>query len=182
MALSREEIAARYGTALFEYAQDMNALETVYEDLQELAVAVDENPQILNVFSDPIFNSDEKKKSLAIIEHDLTDEVQNFLNFLLEYDRFADLPEIITYFKQLYDDAGQIVSGTVTTAMQLNESQLKALSKSYAQKYGLKEVRLENKVNQDIIGGVVLQVGDRVINGSVKNKLKKIHAQLVNKD
>ena len=56
MALSREEIANRYGSALFGYAQDMRALETVYDDLQELKKAVQANPRILTILSDPILN------------------------------------------------------------------------------------------------------------------------------
>ncbi|WEV71488.1 ATP synthase F1 subunit delta [Lactobacillus sp. ESL0785] len=182
MALSREEIAARYGGALFGYAQDTNSLVAVHADLQELAQAVSANPQILNVFSDPIFNSIEKKKSLSVIEQGLTAEVQNFLNFLLDYNRFNDLLDIIDRFNDLYDEANKITSGTATTAVKLDDAQLTALSRSYAQKYGLKDVRLENQVDKDILGGVILQIGDRLIDGSVKNKLKKIRVQLINKD
>ncbi|MDF7672154.1 ATP synthase F1 subunit delta [Lactobacillus sp. ESL0701] len=182
MALSREEIAARYGTALFGYAQDMNSLDAVHADLQELAQAVSVNPQILSVFSDPIFNSDEKKASLSVIEQGLNAEVQNFLNFLLEYDRFADLLDIIDEFNDLYDRAKKITSGTAITAVKLDDTQLAALSNSYAQKYGLKDVRLKNEVDESILGGVILRIGDRLIDGSIKNKLKKIRVQLINKD
>ena len=80
MALSKAEIAARYGTALFDYAEDMAALDTVHADMQELAEAISNYPQILQVFSDPIFNSAEKAKSLSAIEQGLSEEVQNFLD------------------------------------------------------------------------------------------------------
>lgn len=182
MALTREEIAARYGTALFDYAQDMNALEEVHVDLQELRQAVSANPKILSVFSDPIFNSTEKKKSLSIIEEGFTKEVQTFLNLLLDYNHFLQLVDIIDCFNELYNDNKKIMVGTAVTAVELDDAQLKALGQSYAKKYDLTSVNLKNEVDKSIIGGVILKVGDCVIDGSVKNKLKKIRAQLISKN
>ena len=182
MALSTEEIAARYGTALFDYAEDMDALETVHADLQELAQAVSDYPQILQAFSDPIFNSAEKAKSLSVIEQGLTKEVQNFLNLLLDYDHFLELPEIIKCFNDLYNQSQKIETGVAVSAVPLDQEQLQKLGAGYAQKYNLQKVILTNVVDQNIIGGVILKVGDCVIDGSVKNKLKKIRAQLINKN
>ncbi|BDR60365.1 ATP synthase F1 subunit delta [Lactobacillus xylocopicola] len=182
MALSKEEIAARYGTALFDYAQDMKALEAVHADLQELRQALSAHPQILQVFSDPILNTTEKKKALSAIEQGLVDEVQNFLNLLLDYNHFSALPAIIAYFNDLYNKNKKIMAGTAITSIELDESQLKALGESYAQKYGLTQVHLDNEVDDSIIGGVILKVGDYVVDGSVKNKLTKIRARLISKD
>lgn len=179
MALSREEVAARYGAALFGYAQDNKALDTVYDEMMELKKAVNANPQIISVLSDPVLNSKDKKTILTAIEKDFSDEVQGFLNLLLEYNRFADLVDIIDQFALLYDDEKKIASGTATTAVKLDADQLKRLGESFAKKYNLNAVRLENKVDPSILGGVVLQVKDRVIDGSVKNKLKKIRAQII---
>ncbi|RVU71269.1 MULTISPECIES: ATP synthase F1 subunit delta [Lactobacillus] len=182
MALSREEIAARYGAALFGYAQDMKVLDQVFAELQELQKAVKANPAIVNVLSDPILNKDEKKASLDAIEKDFSDEVQGFLNLLLEYDRFEYLLDIIARFNYLYDQEKSIASGTAITAVKLDDDQLKRLGDSYAKKYNLNAVRLENQVDPSIIGGVILQIKDRVIDGSVKNRLKKIRAQLIDEN
>ena len=182
MALTREEIAARYGTALFDYVQDMNALDSVYLDLQELHQALVANPRILKAFSDPVFNNAEKQKSLSIIDKGLSKEVQNFLNLLLSYNHFLELVEIIDYFNQLYDAEKKIMVGTAVTAVKLDDAQLQAIGESYAQKYHLAAVHLNNEVDKSVIGGVILKVGDCVIDGSVKNKLKKIRAQLISKN
>ncbi|RHW49167.1 ATP synthase F1 subunit delta [Lactobacillus bombicola] len=182
MALSKEEIAARYGTALFDYAQDMHAEDTVHEDLVELLKAISTYPQILKVFSDPIFNSNEKRASLAIITKGLSQEVRTFLKLLLEYNHFLELPDIIMYYNDLYNKDKHVTRGLAITAVKLTRQQLKQLGDSYAQKYGFSNVELENQVDESIIGGVILKVGDYVIDGSVKNKLKKIRAQLINKD
>jgi len=182
MALSKAEIAARYGTALFDYAEDMAALDTVHADMQELAKAISTYPQILKVFSDPIFNSTEKAKSLSAIEQGLSEEVQNFLNLLLDYDHFLELPDIINCFNDLYNKNQKIETGVAVSAVALDQTQLQKLGDSYAKKFGLASVTLENKVDPEIIGGVILKVGDCVIDGSVKNKLNKIRAQLINKN
>lgn len=73
----------------------------------------------------------------------------------------------------------KIASGTATTAVKLDDDQLQRLGDSFAKKYNLNAVRLENKVDPSILGGVVLQVKDRVIDGSVKTKLNKIRAQII---
>ncbi|ATO53780.1 F0F1 ATP synthase subunit delta [Lactobacillus amylovorus DSM 20531] len=185
MALSREEIAARYGTALFGYAQDNKVLDTVYDEMMELKKAAVANPKFISVLSDPILSSKDKKSLLTAVEKDFSDEVQGFLNLLLEYNRFADLIDIIDEFALLYDDEKKIAAGTATTAttaVKLDDDQLKRLGDSYAKKYDLNAVRLENKVDPSILGGVVLRVKDCVIDGSVKNRLKKIRAQIIDKN
>ena len=182
MALSKAEIAARYGTALFDYAEDMAALDTVHADMQELAEAISNYPQILQVFSDPIFNSAEKAKSLSVVEQGLSEEVQNFLNLLLDYDHFMELPDIINCFNDLYNKNQKIETGVAVSAVALDQRQLQELGTSYARKFNLRKVILTNEVDQSIIGGVILKVGDCVIDGSVKNKLNKIRAQLINKN
>lgn len=182
MALSREELAARYGVALFDYAQDMKVLEPMHDELQELKLAVEENPAIIGVLSDPILNSEEKRKTLSEIEKPFSNEVQSFLNLLLDYNRFADLIDIIDYFNNLYNEQKSIASGTAITAVKLDADQLKRLGESYAKKYNLNAVRLENQVDPSILGGVILQVKDCVIDGSVKTKLSKIRAQLVDEN
>lgn len=181
MALSREEIAARYGTALFGYAEDVHNLDAIHAELNELAIALKENPKFVATLSDPILNRKDKEALLTSVERDLSEEVQNFLNMLLDYNRFDVVIEIIAFFNQLYNKAKGVASGTVTTSYQLSSDELSRLSDGYAKKYHLSSVRLENEVDPSIIGGAVLQVGDIVIDGSVKHRLTKIRRQLIDK-
>lgn len=178
MSLSREEIARRYGTAAFEYAKDMNKLDAFFEELTELKKAAIEEPRLIQVLSDPILDSNEKVKFLQAIEQGFSAEVQEFLNFLLNYNRFNVLIDIVDYFTSLYNAEKKIGTGVVKTAVKLDEDQLQRLAKSYASKYGLNKLHLENEVDPEIIGGVVLEVQGRVIDGSVKHRLDKIRAQL----
>lgn len=180
MALSKEEIAVRYSTALFGYAQDMKALDQVHEQMNALQKAVQANPRIINLLSDPLINSEQKQKVLIAITKPFSAEVQNFLHLLLSYDRFADLNAIIDRFNHLYDQKKKIAFGVATTAFKLDAQQLKRLCTSAAKRCHLKHVYLKDQVDPAILGGVILQIGDRVVDGSVRNKLQKIRALITN--
>ena len=173
MALSREEISARYGVALFGYCQDTNSLDNVYGELQVLKSAVLDNPRLSEVLSSPVYSIKEKKQLLKNISADFSQEVQQFLELLLDYGRFAVLPDIVDQFNMRYNKLNNIAFGKVISAVKLDDDQ------AYAKKYNLKELKLTNQVNPSIIGGVILEVEDYIIDGSAKTKLKKIRAQLV---
>lgn len=178
MALSREETARRYGTAIFDFAQDTDKVAEFYEELTALKQAAEAEPRFVAVLSDPVLDSGEKRKLLSAVEQGFSAEVQEVLDFLLSYDRFAYLVNIIDYFVLLYNKANGIDTGVAKTAVKLDKDQLQRLADSYAKKYGLKELHLVNEVDPEIIGGVVLKTQGRVIDGSVKHRLEKIRAHL----
>ncbi len=182
MALSKEEIANRYGAALFAYAQDSNCLETLHEENTALLTAVKENPNVIRVLSDPILNQVEKKKFLDAFSEPFSTEMSSFLKLLLEYDRISSLAAILENFDTRYDKFKKIAYGIVISSVPLSSDQLERLGKAYAQKYGLTQLYLKNQVDTTILGGVILQVEDRIIDGSVRTKLKKIRAQLMSEE
>lgn len=182
MALSREEIAARYGAALFGFAQDQNTLDDIYQEMMSLKKAIAQNPQLLALLSDPITRSSEKRAVLEAVSEPFSTEVKEFLSLLLEYNRFTEIEPIIERFGNLYDHFKGIGRGNAITAVKLDQAQLEKLEQAYANKYHLNALRLENEVDKSILGGVILQVEDRVIDGSVRNRLNKIRVQLTSND
>ena len=179
MALSREEIASRYSKALLAYAQDANSLDAVHEDMNVLLQVAKENPDMLRLLSDPIIRKDQKEEFLSSFSDKFSVETKNFLDFLLEYRRFESLTAIIEAFNTLYDEYKNIASGTAVSAIKLNEDELSRISQAYAKKYGFKELILTNKVDQSILGGIILKVGDRIIDGSIRTRLQQIREQLI---
>ncbi|MDN6028947.1 MAG: ATP synthase F1 subunit delta [Lactobacillus sp.] len=179
MAISNEERAIRYGQALFAYAQDADKLALVRQDLTELQQALGVNPKFVAMLTNPVLALGQKQAMLKAVEAGLAPETQNFLDLLLDYGRFNLLLLVIAAFNQLFDQAEGRASGRVTSSVTLTQAQLTELGASYAKKNGLKQVILKNDVDPDIIGGVVLQVGDYVIDGSIKHKLMKIRRQLM---
>ncbi len=178
MALSREEIASRYSKALFAYAQDANSLDAVHEDMNVLLQVAKENPDMLRLLSDPIIRKNQKE-FLSSFSDKFSSETKNFLDFLLEYRRFESLTAIIEAFNTLYDEYKNIASGTAVSAIKLNEDELSRISQAYAKKYGFKELILTNKVDPSILGGIILKVGDRIIDGSIRTRLQQIREQLI---
>lgn len=178
MALSREETARRYGIAIFDFAKDSGKTEFMYSELTELKKAVQAEPRFVQVLSNPVLDAKQKESLLTAVEKGFSAELQEVLNFLLSYDRFDNLVDIIDYYIHLYNAANHIGTGVAKTALKLDEDQLQRLADSYAKKYGLQALHLENEVDPEIIGGVVLEVEGRVIDGSVKHRLEKIRAML----
>ena len=179
MALSIEEIASRYSKALFAYAQDANSLDAVHEDMNVLLQVAKENPDMLRLLSDPIIRKNQKEEFLSSFSDKFSIETKNFLDFLLEYRRFESLTAIIEAFNTLYDEYKNIASGIAVSAIKLNEDELSRISQAYAKKYGFKELILTNKVDSSILGGIILKVGDRIIDGSIRTRLQQIREQLI---
>lgn len=179
MALSREEIAARYSKALFEYSYDANVLDEVHDELNVLLQVAKANSEIIQLLSDPILNKDEKRAFLDAFTTGASDETKEFLKFLVEYQRFSDFIDIIEAFDVRYNKAKNIADGIATTAIALQKEELDKIANAYAKKYGLATLKIKNKVDPSILGGVVLQVGDIRIDGSIRTKLQEIREQLL---
>lgn len=177
-SLSREETASKYGKALFDYANDANQLELVHEEMNILKQVLEGNPKVLMLLSNPILSIKQKKDFLIAFTTELSEESKNFLNFLVDYNRFGNLEDIILEFDNIYNCKKQIADGIVVTAYKLDSTELEKISKTYSKKFGLKELLLTNKVDKSILGGVILSVGDQVIDGSVKRKLQNIRKQI----
>jgi len=156
MSLSREEIASRYGMALFEYAKENARLALVHDEVDELIKVLQENPKFELLMASPLLSSNDKKQILKAVAAEMTVEMANFLNLVLEYGRFADLGCILQAFDKFYD-------------REMNEASGVAI---------LSNIHLTNQVDANILGGVVLKVGDHIIDGSIKNKLQQIRKQL----
>ena len=179
MALSREEIASRYSKALFAYAQDAKKLDEVHEDMNVLYQVANENPDMLRLLSDPIIRKNQKEEFLSSFSGKFSAETKNFLSFLLEYRRFSALVEIIDAFNELYNQDKNIASGIAISAIELENDELNRLRQAYAKKYGFKELILTNEVDSSILGGIILKVGDRIIDGSIRTRLQQIREQLI---
>lgn len=134
---------------------------------------------MLRLLSDPIIRKNQKEEFLSSFSDKFSIETKNFLDFLLEYRRFESLTAIIEAFDALYDEYKNIASGIAVSAIKLNEDELSRISQAYAKKYGFKELILTNKVDPSILGGIILKVGDRIIDGSIRTRLQQIREQLI---
>ncbi|MGC7871751.1 F0F1 ATP synthase subunit delta [Desulfosporosinus sp. SYSU MS00001] len=170
-------LARRYSQALFEIASE-TSLELIDADLRELTQLVEENDEVKKVLLHPHISLSEKKSVMAkILRDDFSETVRHFLYLLIDRKRENLLPFIQREFTRLADEARKVVEAKVASAIALSASQLDDLKKAIGRMTG-KDVRLISEVREELIGGVLIQIGDRVMDGTIAHALAKMREDL----
>ncbi len=170
-------VARRYARALFAIGQEAGAdeLTTYGQELTVISDILKGAPELFRVFKNPIFGVEQKKAVLEkVLEKlDLSKMVQNFCFLLAEKDRLAFLPDIQSYYATLLDEAQGVVRGQLTTAYELSDSRQDEI-KAQLEGQTKRKVDLNYEVNTDILGGLVLKIGDKVFDASIRAQLDMI--------
>jgi ATP synthase F1 delta subunit len=168
-----EELARVYAEALFGAAKDAGKLDEVHEQLGEFADVLSENREMQLFFFSPYFSSTEKKEGLGKAVKGAEPELVNFLELLAEKHRTPVLFRIRRQFDALWAKENKRLGVTVTSAVELDPKVVESLGKQIEDQTG-QTVELESRVDDGIIGGIVLQVGNMVLDASVKHRLEKL--------
>jgi F-type H+-transporting ATPase subunit delta len=170
-------IARPYAEAAFALAREQDAL-PLWSRMLQLASAVVADPKVAEALDSPRLDAAAKESLLLSICGDqLTAEGRNFLRVLIGADRIKLLPAIYAMFESLKDAASGLAKATVETAFPLSDRDLTDLTASLERRFG-KKIEATVTVNQELIGGVRVVVGDTVIDGSVQEQLRAMAAQL----
>ena len=168
-----EEIAEVYARALFEVAKEGEKLDEVREQLGEIADAVAESRDLQVFFFSPYFSSEEKVQGLGKAISGADDIVENFLALLVEKHRMPALFRIRQQYEALWQEENQILPVQVTSAIELDKKTVKNIGDQIGERTGRK-VELSSNVDPDILGGIVLQVGNSVLDASIRNRLENL--------
>ena len=168
-----EEIARVYADALFGVAKEKGKLDSIREQLGEFADALKENHEMQLFFFSPYFSSTEKEEGLAKAVSGAEPELVNFLDLLLEKHRMPVLFRIRRNYDSLWDKENKRLGVTVTSAVELDPEIAQRIGSEIEQQTGNK-VELESKVDPEILGGLVVQVGNMVLDTSIRNRLEKL--------
>lgn len=167
-------VARRYAKALFSIGQEKgaDALDAYGKDLSGLAEILDQAPELLRIFRNPIISVDEKKQVLEKLFAKLkpSDVVKNFCLLLADKERLSALPDIIAVYSELLDIEQGVVRGELVTAIKLDSKKQTAVKKELEKKSGKKLV-LDFEADKSILGGVVLKVGDMIMDASLRAQL-----------
>jgi F-type H+-transporting ATPase subunit delta len=168
-------MAGRYAIALFELALDEDKLEEVDDGLSRLDSLLGESDDFLRVVRSPIFSSDEQARALvAIATHTgITGLTANFLQLLVRNRRLFALRDIIAGFRRLLADHRDEIIAEVTSAVPLSETQTEELKATLKAKTG-KDVTLNQTVDPAIVGGLIVKIGSRMIDTSIRSKLNAL--------
>jgi len=172
-------LASRYASALISIATELDLLEKVRSEIKEIGIAYRGSDVLWSFLKHPLVSKEDKKKVINELLHNrVCEETRNFLLVLVDKGRLELLPEIAIVFEKLADLFGGICRVKVKTYLPISEKQEKALHEKMRRVFG-KKVLLEIEQDSSIMGGLAIFIGDKVIDGSVKYRLKKLREKLL---
>jgi F-type H+-transporting ATPase subunit delta len=173
-----EEIATVYARSLFEVAREQDKLDVVREQLGAFADALSETRELQVFLFSPYFSTQEKKDGLERAVTGADPVVMNFLELLIEKHRTPAIFRIRARYDALWEEENRLLPVQVTSAVALDEAIVKQLGDRISEQTGRK-VELSSSVEPDILGGIVVRVGNSVLDASVRNRLEQLRKQVV---
>jgi ATP synthase F1 delta subunit len=172
-----EEIAAVYARSLFEVAKEQDKLDKVRDELGEFADALNGSRELQVFLFSPYFSTKEKTEGLDKAISGADETVLNFLRLLIEKHRMPVLFRVRAEFDRLWEEENRLLPVTVTSAVELPKQTIKQIGDRIAEQTDRK-VDLQSKVDPDILGGIVVQVGNSVLDASIRNRLENFRKQV----
>jgi ATP synthase F1 delta subunit len=172
-----EEIARVYADALFEAAKDAGKLDAIHDQLGEVAEAIANNHDLQVFLFSPYFSSAEKREGLERAISGADPELVNFLELLVEKHRMPAIFRIRARFDELWAEENRQLDVTVASAIELDQSVIEHVREQIEKQTGRK-VQLSAEVNPDILGGLVLRVGNMVLDASLRSKLERLRKEV----
>jgi ATP synthase F1 delta subunit len=173
-----EEIAVVYARSLFEAALDADKLDVVRDQLGEFADALDTDRELQVFFFSPYFSTQEKKEGLHKAVDGADALFMNFLELLLENHRMPAIFRIRRNYERMWKDHNRLLPVEVTSAVELDDETVRHIGDRIAEQTGRK-VELSSNVEPDILGGIVVRVGSKVLDASIRNRLETLRKQVV---
>jgi len=168
-----EEAARKYAEALFDVAKEKGKVDAIRDDLAQFADAVESNRELRTFLFSPYFSSAEKAEGLKRAIAGAVPEFLNFLELLIEKHRMPEIFRIRREFDELWKRENERIDVTVTSAVELDPATVAKIGEEIERQTDL-EVDLASDVDEEILGGIVLQVGNMVLDASIRNRLEKL--------
>lgn len=172
-----EEIATVYARSLFDVAREQDKLDVVLEQLDEFTTALQSDQQLQVFFFSPYFSSQEKIEGLQRVLDGADETFLNFLAVVIEKHRMPALFRIRRAFQDLWQEHNKLLPVNVTSAVQLDQGTVDQIGERISQQTGRK-VELSADVQPHILGGIVVRVGNQVLDASVRNRLERLRKQV----
>jgi F-type H+-transporting ATPase subunit delta len=172
-----EEIAEVYSRAVFEVAKDQDKLDEVREQFDEFADAVSEQRDLQVFFFSPYFSIEEKKEGLDKAVEDVDEIVLNTLRLLIDKHRLPALFRIRDQLDRLWEEENRLLPVELTSAIELDDGTVKRVRDAIAEQTD-RRIELKAHVDPDILGGIVLRVGNSILDASIRNRLEQLRRQV----
>jgi F-type H+-transporting ATPase subunit delta len=172
-----EEIAQVYARSLFEVATERDQLDDVRDQIGQFADALHDSRELQTFFFSPYFSTEEKKQGLgkAVVDADPT--VRNFLELLVENHRMPAIFRVRRELDRLWQETHQLLPVQITSAVELDEGVVKRIGDEIGRQTG-RTVELTATVDPEVIGGIVLRVGNSILDASIRTRLERLRKQV----
>ncbi len=173
-------ISKTYGEALFELAVEENKVDVFTEEISAILDILKQNPEFLQLLNHPKIAKEEKLKVVEnVFGGKVEKEILGFLNIIVAKERNKELEAILVYFLDEVKAMKGVGVCYVTTPMELKDAQKEAVVKKLLETTDFQTMEMHYAVDESLIGGMVIRIGDRVVDSSILTKLSNLEAQLL---
>ena len=172
-----EEIAEVYARSLFEVAQERERLDVVREQLGQFADALADSRELQVFFFSPYFSTEEKKQGLDRAVEGADEIVRNFLQLLVENHRMPVVFRVRREYDRLWEDVNRLLPVQITSAVELDEAVVSRIGEEIGRQTG-RTVQLTSTVDPGVIGGLIVRVGNSILDASVRTRLERLRKQV----
>jgi len=178
--MASDATASRYAHAVFEIGVEHDKIEVLHDQLDRVNVAFQSSDAFEHLLLHPGIEVDERRQAIRQLadKWGLDEMLVNFLFVLLDNERVRKLPSILETYRKLLDDKEGNLRATVTSAVELDGGEKRALKQVLSEKFG-KDIILTTETDEDLIGGAVARVGGTVFDGSVRNELDNLKENIL---
>ena len=168
-----EELAEVYARALFEVAREQGKLDLLRDQLAQFADALEGDRQLAIFFFSPYFSTAEKEQGLTRVLEGADESFVNFLRLLIEKHRMPVLFRIRQVYQGMWDEENKVLPVEITSAIELDPATTESLGSTIGERAGRK-VTLAARVDPEIIGGIIVRVGNSILDASIRNRLEQL--------
>ena len=172
-----EEIAAVYARSLFEVAKEQDKLDLIREQLGAFADALNDTRELQVFFFSPYFSTQEKEDGLAKAVTGADPAFENFLQLLIENHRMPVVFRVRRVYEELWREENKLLLVQVTSAVELDAKTVESIGERIGEQTGRK-IDLSAEVQPDILGGIVVRVGNSILDASIRNRLEQLRKQV----
>ena len=173
-------VSTTYADALFETGVEDGTLDTLYDEVCSVQDILKENPDFNRLMNHPKILREEKEQIIeSVFKGRLSEVLTGFLKLIVTNKRYADIDGILNYFILRVKEYRKIGIAYVTTPLELSDSQKEAVKKKLLDTTDYVSMEMNYEIDKSLIGGMVIRIGDRVVDSSIKTKLEGLKRELV---
>lgn len=179
MKLNRNMDDGQLARALYDDARESGQVDVVFDNIMDVRQILQNNPDLGEFFDSKAIENSSKEQVIHDFLQNFAELTKNFIHTIYNYHKMSELNHIVNEFEKIYDYYNRTVVAKVTTAVPLTENQKQRLADAFAKKMKAKKVIFNEVVEPEILGGVIIETENRVIDGSVRFNFEKLKKQIL---